>query len=77
MPSFISQSGTTFSFFLSKGDGSTGKIVLGGYDVDSYAHDGAKEEDISWTQLVDDSWTIPMSGLKFKGSNETMEIKST
>jgi len=34
---------------LSKGDGSTGKIVLGGFDVDNFAYDGAREEDISWT----------------------------
>ena len=51
--------------FLSKGSGSTGKIVLGGYDLDAYAKPGLSDGDINWIQLADDSWTIPMSGLKF------------
>ena len=65
LPSFISQSEKQFSFFLPKGDGSQGKIVLGGYDLSQYANEGASDADISWSNLVDDSWTIPMNGLKF------------
>ena len=42
-----------------------------------YAKDGASEQDISWSNLVDDSWTIPMTGLRFQGDKDKMEIKST
>jgi hypothetical protein len=52
-----------FSFYLSKGAGSTGKLKLGGYDLNSYAKPGTTDQDIVWTQVVDDGWTIPMSGL--------------
>tara|TARA_B110000285_G_C14937607_1_gene520385 strand:+ start:715 stop:867 length:153 start_codon:yes stop_codon:yes gene_type:complete len=50
---------------LPRGDGSQGKIVLGGYDLSQYARDESTDADISWSNLVDDSWTIPMNGLKF------------
>ena len=67
MPAFINQGEQVFSFFLSKQDGSTnGKIVLGGWDTSQYAKEGLKDSDIQWANLVDDSWTIPLEGLKFK-----------
>ena len=63
--------------YLSRGSGSTGKIVLGGYDLDSYAKEGTLENDIQWVQLADDSWTISMDGLKFKDSDKSIPIKGT
>ena len=69
VPAFITQGENVFRFFLSRGSGSSGTIVLGGYDLAQYAADGSTEDSISWTQLVDDSWTIPMSCLQVKGSD--------
>lgn len=63
--------------FLSKGAGSTGKMVLGGYDLDAYAKQGTLDNDIQWIQLADDSWTIPMNGLKFADSEGSIPIKAT
>jgi len=63
--------------YLSKGSGSTGKIVLGGYDLDAYAKEGVTENDIEWVQLSEDSWTIPMDGLKFQDSDKAIPIKAT
>jgi hypothetical protein len=54
MPAFITQAESVFSFYLSRGDGSVGSIVLGGYDLDQYAKDGSTEQDISWISLIED-----------------------
>ena len=68
MPAFITQGENVFSFFLSRGDGSVGSIVLGGYDLDAYAKPGTTENDISWVNLIEESgWTVPMSSLRVKG----------
>ena len=64
-----------FSFYLSKGSGSAGYLKMGGYDLAKYAKPGASPNDIVWTNLVDDGWTIPMSGLKFKDGN-AVEVKA-
>lgn len=64
-----------FSFYLSKGAGSTGKLKFGGYDLNSYAKPGTTDQDIVWTQVVDDGWTIPMSGLQFL-DGQKIDIKS-
>lgn len=56
----------TFSFFLSKGAGSTGNLKFGGYDLSKYAKKGSTDKDIAWINLAeDDSWTIPLNGLQF------------
>jgi len=52
-----------FSFYLSKGAGSTGNLKFGGYNLAKYAKANSKDEDIVWTNLVDDGWTIPLNGL--------------
>lgn len=54
-----------FSFYLSKGAGSTGNLKFAGYDLAKYAKSGSKDGDIVWTNLVDDGWTIPLNGLNF------------
>jgi len=77
VPAFITQGENVFSFYLSKGSGSTGTIVLGGYDLDQFAASGTTEQDISWTALVDESWTIPMNLLMVKGEDKELPLKST
>jgi len=77
LPSFISQGEDIFSFYLSKDSSKPGKIVLGGYDVDQYGKQGLTENDINWIELADDSWTVPMSSVSFKGGDEAIPIKST
>lgn len=77
VPSFISQNNKIFSFYFSKGSGSTGNLKFGGYSLDKYAKSGAQDSDIIWNNLVEESegWTIPFQGLRFSnGSN--LEIKS-
>lgn len=72
VPSFISQSNKIFSFYFSKGSGSTGNLKFGGYDIGKYAKSGLSENDIIWNKLVEESegWTIPFQGLRFfNGSN--------
>lgn len=40
-----------------------------------YAKPGSKDDDVSWMQLADDSWTINMNGLKM--GEKDIAIKST
>jgi hypothetical protein len=40
-----------------------------------YAKAGSKDDDVSWMQLADDSWTINMNGLKL--GDKDIAIKST
>ena len=54
---------------MSKGEGSTGNLKFGSYDL-KYAKKGAKDSDIIWSPVIDDGWTIQLSGAKFKGSKE-------
>ena len=64
-----------FSFYLSKGEGSQGNLRFGGYNLDKYAKAGSTEQDIVWTPVVDDGWTIALNGAKFKdGAN--LDIKA-
>ena len=58
-----------FSFYLSKGEGSTGNLMVGGYDLSRFAYEGASPEDIVWTKLVGEGWTIPMNGIRFKNGS--------
>ena len=60
---------------MSKGEGSSGNLKFGGYDL-KYAKKGAKDEDITWAPVIDDGWTIQLSGVKFKGSNESLPVKA-
>mmetsp|Transcript_41888 Transcript_41888/g.64109 ORF Transcript_41888/g.64109 Transcript_41888/m.64109 type:complete len:229 (-) Transcript_41888:364-1050(-) len=62
---FLNQMNKMFSFYLSKGAGSTGNLMIGGFNLDKYARDGAGPEDIIWTNLVGEGWTIPLDGLRF------------
>ena len=66
-----------FSFYLSKGDGSTGNLKFGGWDLNRFAKGGSTDQDIIWTNLVDESegWTIPMNGVKFMNGS-TVNIKA-
>jgi len=66
-----------FSFYLSKGSGSEGNLRFGGWNVDKYAKPGKTDDDIIWTNLIDDGWTIPMNQIKFEGKNETLDIKAS
>ena len=66
-----------FSFYFSKGSGSTGNLKFGGYNIEKYAKAGQSENDIIWNKLVEESegWTIPFQGLRFHdGSN--IQVKS-
>lgn len=76
IPAFSTQLDTTFAFYLSKGAGSEGNLKIGGYDLGKYAKAGATDADIIWNPVVDDGWTIPMSGVKFKGSSSKLDIKA-
>ena len=72
VPSFIGQNKKVFSFYFSKGSGSTGNLKFGGYNLEKYAKAGSSENDIIWNKLVEESegWTIPFQGLRFhNGSN--------
>jgi hypothetical protein len=60
---------------MSKGEGSTGNLKFGSYDL-KYAKKDAKDSDIIWTPVIDDGWTISLSGAKFKGSKEQLGIKA-
>ena len=62
---FAQQVKTMFSFYLGK----TGNLMVGGYDLSKYAFEGSQPEDITWTNLVGEGWTIPMNMLRFKGGN--------
>lgn len=64
-----------FSFYLSKGAGSEGNLKIGGYDLQKYARPGATPEDIIWNPAVDEGWTIPMNGAKFKNSTK-LDVKA-
>lgn len=66
-----------FSFYFSKGSGSTGNLKFGGYSIDKYAKSGLTEQDIIWNNLVEESegWTIPLQGLRFYNGSK-VEIKS-
>ena len=66
-----------FSFYFGKGSGSSGNLKFGGYDLEKYAKAGAKDEDIKWNKLVEESegWTIPLQGLRFRNSSN-IDIKS-
>jgi len=75
IPTFITQMGGVFSFYLSKGAGSEGRLKIGGYDLQKFAKPGTTDADIIWNNIVDDGWTIPMNGLKWKDGN-AIEIKS-
>lgn len=77
IPSFIQQANQVFSFYLSKGSGSTGNLKLGGWDLNRFAKSGSTDQDIIWTSLVEESegWTIPMNGVQFKNGT-SMNIKS-
>lgn len=75
VPAFSSQLDSVFSFYLSKGAGSTGNLKIGGYDLQKYAKAGSTEADIIWNPVVEEGWTIPMAGAKFKNSTK-LEIKA-
>lgn len=64
-----------FSFYLSKGAGSEGNLKIGGYNLAKYARPGATNDDIIWNPVVDDGWTIPMNGVKFKNSTK-LDVKA-
>ena len=64
-----------FSFYLSKGSGSTGNLKIGGYNLEKYAKPGTTEADIIWNPVVEEGWTIPMNGAKFQNSTK-LEIKA-
>jgi len=64
-----------FSFYLSKGSGSEGFLKIGSYDLEKYAKTGSAPQDIVWTNVIDDGWTIPLSSVQFKGG-KGIEIKA-
>jgi hypothetical protein len=71
----VNQMTGIFAFYLSKGAGSTGNLKFGGYDLQKYAKPGSTDGDIVWNQVIDDGWTIALSGVKYnKGSY--LEIKA-
>ena len=63
-----------FSFFLSKGSGSTGNLKFGGYDLDKYAKK-KNDNDIVWSPVIDDGWTIAFAGAKFQNGRK-LDIKA-
>ena len=65
-----------FSFYLSKGAGSEGNLKFGGYNLEKYAKSGSTDKDIVWNPVVDDGWTIPMNGAKFKNGGN-LDIKAS
>ena len=75
VPAFISQFNNMFSFYLSKGSGSEGFLKIGDYDLEKYAKTGSKPEDIVWTSVIDDGWTIPLSAVQFH-SGKTIDVKA-
>ena len=64
-----------FSFYLSKGAGSTGNLKFGGYNLAKYAKPNSTDQDIVWNSLVDDGWTIPLNGVQFMDGSK-IDIKS-
>lgn len=64
-----------FSFYLSKGSGSEGNLKIGGYDLEKFAKKGASAEEIIWSPVIDDGWTIALNGLKFS-DGEKVDIKA-
>jgi hypothetical protein len=75
VPPFITQLNQVFSFYMSKGEGSTGNLKFGGYDL-KYAKVNSTDDDIIWSPVIDDGWTIGLSTVKFAGSNESLPIKA-
>lgn len=75
VPPFITQMNQVFSFYMSRGEGSTGNLKFGSWDL-KYAKAKAKDEDIIWSPVIDDGWTIQLNGVKFKGANESLPIKA-
>lgn len=65
-----------FSFYLSKGAGSEGNLKIGGYSLANYAKEGSTDKDIVWNPVVDDGWTIPMNGARFRNSSN-LDIKAS
>jgi hypothetical protein len=66
-----------FSVYLSKGAGSVGNIKFGGFDLGQYSK-ASEESDIVWVPVVDDGWTIPLSGVSFRdgGDGEKLHVKA-
>jgi hypothetical protein len=64
-----------FAFYLSKGAGSEGNLKFGSYDLQKFAKAGSTEKDITWTQVVDEGWTIPLQGVSFAGGKQ-VEVKA-
>ena len=77
VPAFITQGESVFSFYLSKDSQKKGSIVMGGYDLEQYAQQDAKDSDIQWIQLAEEAWSLPLNGLKFVNSSEPIQIKSS
>lgn len=45
-----------------------GKLTIGGYDLSLYARPGAKDGDITWSNVSPDekTWSATFNGIKFK-----------
>jgi hypothetical protein len=49
--------------------------MFGGFDLQRYAKSGTTNADIIWTPVIDDGWTIPLSGVKVM-DGARVEIKA-
>jgi len=50
---------------------------MGGYDLDQFAQTNATENDVQWIDLAEDTWSLPLQGLKFSNSSDQIPIKSS
>lgn len=64
VPSFITQLNQVFSFYMSRGEGSSGNLKFGGYNL-KYAKANSTDDSIIWSPVIDDGWTIGLSSVRF------------
>lgn len=50
-------------------------ITMGGWDLDKFAKEGLTDDDIKWMDLAEDSWTLGINGMRFKGDESNLMTK--
>lgn len=50
-------------------------MKIGGYNLAKYAKPGSDDNSIVWAKTVDDGWTIPLGGVRFRNSSSNIDIK--
>ena len=65
------------SFYLNNDSNRKAEFTLGGYNIEKYAKDGLFEDDVHWTNLLDNKyyWSVGFPGIEIEG--EQFSISAT